>query len=296
MRFVSKILVIVNLVLLVGVAVLLSVGHVFSSSVRMNSALEKAGVYHELSKSVQDNFRTNLAAGGVSDPLVIASVNKVITPAQIEKLLQPVIMSFVDWLGDPQTTDQPRSSIDLTGIKSDLANQFAADLDAAKAAALNFEVTKDIPDNIDLMAGAQIAPTASGDAAKTQSNQANDKTLNDIKSSYTVVKSWFWPMVLGVAAATTLLFVLNLRRGRERLTKIVWSFAGAGLITLGLGFGSPLLSSGAGNGQEMSQTFLAILPILLEDTRVIGIIYGVIAVVLLLLALVLLRPAGKKKN
>ncbi len=297
MRAISKLLVIINTVLLVLLAVLMSISNVFKSSTRLNSALDKSGVYSAISKSVQGNFQTNLDQAGVTDPLVMSSVEKVITPAQIQKLLQPTIISIVGWLNnaDP-AAGLPQSSIDLTSVKSDLNAQFAKDLDSAKASALSFEVTKAIPDSINLTPGAQIKDSPEANNVEAQSSAANEKTLSDIKNTYNSIASWFWPMTLASVCIIILLFVLNIRRGRGKLTKIAWSFLVAGLITLALGYGSPILAGGKSDGQEMSQTLIAMVPALLEDTKFIGLIYLLVAIVLMVVAFVTIRPTGKKKH
>lgn len=296
MRIIIRFIIIANALVLSGLAILLSVNHVFESSARLNEALDKAGVYQALSKSVQDNFQKNLTQAGVADPLVMTSVSKVITPAQIQKLLQPTIISIASWLKSPASaTELPQTTIDLTTVKSALDTQFAKDLDAAKAAALSFEVTKAIPDSLDLTPTAQLED-GGGTQATTKPNEANNKALTDIKANYDRAKAWQLPMLISALALSALLLVLNIKRGRAKLTKLAWSFLGAGLIVAGLSYGAPVVVGGVGNGQDTAKVVAGLMPVLLEDARIYGLIYLVISVVLGIVALVFMRPASSKRK
>lgn len=296
MRLISKLLIIANILLLTGLAVLLSVSHVFESSARLNEALDKAGLYEALSKTVQSTFQQNLTQAGVGDPLVMASVTKVITPAQVQKALQPTIISIAGWLKSPAgSADLPNTVIDLTTIKTALSAQFSKDLDSAKATAISFEMTKAIPDTLNLTPAAQIAAT---DDSQTmiKSSDSNNKTLAEVKANYDRAKSWLIPMIVGAVATTALLFVINLRRGRAKLTKIAWSFLGAGLISSGLSYGAPLLSGSVGSGQDAGKVLAGLAPVMLEDAKIYGVIYLVVAVILMLVSFIFIRPSDKKNK
>ncbi len=293
MRLLSRLLIIINSVLLAGLAVILSASHVFESSARLNEALDKAGVYHALSSTVQNQFRSQLESSGVNDPLVMASINKVITPATVEKLLQPTLVSITSWLKG-NSTDLPKSTLDLTTLKSDLTSQFSQDLDSSKAATINFEVTKAIPDTIELSPGAQIATDAN--QAKTKPNSSNDKSLTEIKQAYDRAKSWQLPMIVASCIVMVMLVVTNLRRGRAKITKIAWSFLFAGLSVAVLSYGTPLLMDNAGNSQDSWRVAMALVPTLLADARIYSLGYIVIAAGLAIVGMIFMKKPDKKKR
>ncbi len=297
MRLINKLLIIASALILTGLALLLSVSHVFESSARLNEALNKAGVYEALSKTVQNNFQQNLTQAGVDDPIVMKSVERVITPEHIQKVLQPTIISLVNWLKSPPgSTELPKTTIELTTIKSDLNAQFSKDLDRTKADIINFEVTKAIPDTLSLTPAAQLA---NGDGTQTSVQSGgndNNKTLASLKANYDKAKSWFIPMLISALAITALQVVFNLRRGRAKLTKIAWSFLIAGLMVAGLSYGAPLLANNVGSGQDTSKVLTGLTPVLLEDAKIYGLIYLIVALVAAAIAFIFIKPADKKSR
>lgn len=187
-----------------------------------------------------------------------------------------------------------KSTLDLTTLKSDLTSQFSQDLDSSKAATINFEVTKAIPDTIELSPGAQIATDAN--QAKTKPNSSNDKSLTEIKQAYDRAKSWQLPMIVASCIVMVMLVVTNLRRGRAKITKIAWSFLFAGLSVAVLSYGTPLLMDNAGNSQDSWRVAMALVPTLLADARIYSLGYIVIAAGLAIVGMIFMKKPDKKKR
>lgn len=234
MGFINKIIQFVTLVSIILVVLLSTFVGVFSSNQKLTQALDKSGFYKSaaelMSKSLKDQVVTD-------NPLLTESIKNSIAStvnADLAKtVIQPSQIVFVEWLNS--NTKNIEVNLDLLNLKNKITAK-------SSNAQVKFEITKLLPDNYEVI-------------NSKKSNDGFISQMEQIRSAYASAKRYLPYLWLALGVSSLLLFILNIRSGSKKFTRILYPAAIASVIGLFLAFASSYGSDFViGNIASSSQT------------------------------------------
>jgi hypothetical protein len=234
MGFINKLIQIITLLCVLLVVLLGTFVGVFSSNQKLTQALDKSGFYKSaaelMSKSLKDQVVTD-------SPLLTESIkNSIATTVNADvarTVIQPSQIVFVEWLNS--NIKNIDVNLDLLSLK----NKISATTSNAQ---VKFEITKLLPDNYEVI-------------NSKKSNDGFISQMEQIRSAYTLAKIYLPYLWLALGVSSLLLFILNIRSGSKKFTRILYPAVIASAIGLALAFASSYGSDLViGNFASSSQT------------------------------------------
>lgn len=212
MAFINKILqFILGIGLLLLVYAMVITG-TFSSSQKLTEVLNQSGFYDSLAKGLSNQLKSQLIGDNNSTQLIKAGIGQGVTPDLVRALMQPSQIAVVDWL------NKSTGSLDVRFDMETVKDKISSKVDDPKA---RFEIIKLLPDTIIIIDSAKKDnPTLEG--------------IERFKLAYSYIKlsiPFLWGAVLGSALV---LFVLNLRGGSKKLTRVFYAVVFGSVIGIAL--------------------------------------------------------------
>lgn len=211
MRFINKI---IQFVLFVAALLLINIFTfvgIFSSNQNLTKILETSGFYSVASKSMSSELIGQITTSNQNLSAAIKnSLELVINPDIAKTVITPGQIVFVEWLNNGQPAID--LDLDLVPIKNKL-------ISSSVDPKVRFEITKLLPDNLLIL------------SSKKDDNNILPQ-LERIKLAYTTAKNALPTLWLVVASCALLLFVLNLKKGSKKFTKVFYPLLFAGALGL----------------------------------------------------------------
>lgn len=211
MRFINKI---IQFVLFVAALLLINIFTfvgIFSSNQNLTKILETSGFYSVASKSMSSELIGQITTSNQNLSAAIKnSLELVINPDIAKTVITPGQIVFVEWLNNGQPAID--LDLDLLPIKNKL-------ISSSVDPKVRFEITKLLPDNLLIL------------SSKKDENNILPQ-LERIKLAYTTAKNALPTLWLVVASCALLLFVLNLKKGSKKFTKVFYPLLFAGALGL----------------------------------------------------------------
>lgn len=211
MRFINKI---IQFVLFVAALLLINIFTfvgIFSSNQNLTKILETSGFYSVASKSMSSELIGQITTSNQNLSAAIKnSLELVINPDIAKTVITPGQIVFVEWLNNGQPAID--LDLDLLPIKNKL-------ISSSVDPKVRFEITKLLPDNLLIL------------SSKKDDNNILPQ-LERIKLAYTTAKNALPTLWLVVASCALLLFVLNLKKGSKKFTKVFYPLLFAGALGL----------------------------------------------------------------
>lgn len=211
MRFINKI---IQFVLFVAALLLINIFTfvgIFSSNQNLTKILETSGFYSVASKSMSSELIGQITTSNQSLSAAIKnSLEVVINPDIAKTVITPGQIVFVEWLNNGQPAID--LDLDLLPIKNKL-------ISSSVDPKVRFEITKLLPDNLLIL------------SSKKDDNNILPQ-LERIKLAYTTAKNALPSLWLVVASCALLLFMLNLKKGSKKFTKVFYPLLFAGALGL----------------------------------------------------------------
>ncbi len=211
MRFINKI---IQFVLFVAALLLINIFTfvgIFSSNQNLTKILETSGFYSVASKSMSSELIGQITTSNQNLSAAIKnSLELVINPDIAKTVITPGQIVFVEWLNNGQPAID--LDLDLLPIKNKL-------ISSSVDPKVRFEITKLLPDNLLIL------------SSKKDENNILPQ-LERIKLAYTTAKNALPTLWLVVASCALLLFMLNLKKGSKKFTKVFYPLLFAGALGL----------------------------------------------------------------
>lgn len=211
MRFINKI---IQFVLFVAALLLINIFTfvgIFSSNQNLTKILETSGFYSVASKSMSSELIGQITTSNQNLSAAIKnSLELVINPDIAKTVITPGQIVFVEWLNNGQPAID--LDLDLLPIKNKL-------ISSSVDPKVRFEITKLLPDNLLIL------------SSKKDENNILPQ-LERIKLAYTAAKNALPTLWLVVASCALLLFMLNLKKGSKKFTKVFYPLLFAGALGL----------------------------------------------------------------
>ncbi len=211
MRFINKI---IQFVLFVAALLLINIFTfvgIFSSNQNLTKILETSGFYSVASKSMSSELIGQITTSNQNLSAAIKnSLELVINPDIAKTVITPGQIVFVEWLNNGQPAID--LDLDLLPIKNKL-------ISSSVDPKVRFEITKLLPDNLLIL------------SSKKDDNNILPQ-LERIKLAYTTAKNALPTLWLVVASCALLLFMLNLKKGSKKFTKVFYPLLFAGALGL----------------------------------------------------------------
>lgn len=211
MRFINKI---IQFVLFVAALLLINIFTfvgIFSSNQNLTKILETSGFYSVASKSMSSELIGQITTSNQNLSAAIKnSLELVINPDIAKTVITPGQIVFVEWLNNGQPAID--LDLDLLPIKNKL-------ISSSVDPKVRFEITKLLPDNLLIL------------SSKKDDNNILPQ-LERIKLAYTTAKNALPTLWLVVASCALLLFILNLKKGSKKFTKVFYPLLFAGALGL----------------------------------------------------------------
>ncbi len=295
MSVINKFFVILTAICLTLLAVDMSFVNLASSPDNLNNTLRRGGVYEAIAPTVSEIFIGGIKSSRVSNEQLIGAFRQAITPSVIEASFRPAVASLANWLKDGGTTDAPNLGIDMRPIKSVLNEQIIKALPSEQVDAVQFEITKSVPDNLSL-----DNMSSPSNTAETKINHA-DTAIIEFARFYQFSGSLIGPLLVGSVFGLVAIFMVNLRRARKKLRSPSWSFLLSSIFLIIVIFAIPIaVSSILPSDVEKS---VDNIPTQVMANFVIGavsslwlyvVVYGGIAAISFIASFVLIHPNKDK--
>ena len=278
MGFINKLL---QIVLALGMLLLIYamvITGTFSSSQKLTEVLNQSGFYDSLAKGLSNQLKSQVIGTGTTPDVIKAGIGQGVTTDLVRGLMQPSQIAVVDWLNKGTGTLDVR--FDMETVKDRVSSK----VPDPKA---KFEIAKLLPDTIVIL-----------DAGKKDSSVLAG--IERFKQAYDFIKfaiPFLWGAVLGSAL---LLFVLNLRGGSKKLTRIFYAVIFCSAIGAGLALIFKYVAGGINLSISDSQSLLdvtlvtKIIITLISQTLPIFIFSGIAGLVGILVAKLVFRSKDKK--
>lgn len=234
MGFINKLL---QFVLGIGMLLLvyaLVITGTFSSSQKLTEVLNQSGFYDSLAKGLSNQLKNQVVGSGETIEIVKVGIGQGVTPDLVRGLMQPSQIAVVDWLN--KGTGSLDVRFDMETVKDKISNK----VEDPKA---RFEITKLLPDTIVII-----------DAGKKDNSSLAG--IERFKQAYEFIKisiPFLWAGVLGSAL---LLFLLNLRGGSKKFTRVSYAVVFGGIIGMALAFIFKYVAGGINLSITDSQSLL----------------------------------------
>lgn len=237
MSVINKFFIILTAICLTLLAVNMSFINLASTSDGLNDALRRGGVYGSIAPAVSDVFISGIKSSRVSNEQLIGAIRQAITPSVIEASFRPAVVSLTSWLKDGGTADVPSLNIDMKPIKSVLNEQIVKALPGEQIDAVQFEITKSVPDNLSLE-----NMSSPNNSTETKIDHANT-ALIEFARFYQFSNSLMMSLLAGSAFGSVVIFMVNLRHTRKKLRDPAWPFLLASIFLIILIFAIPIAVS-----------------------------------------------------
>lgn len=208
-----------------------------SSSTNLNQALRQGGVYEAIAPSVSEIFINGIKSNNISNEQLIKAIRQAITPAVIETSFQPAVIELSGWLKKGDYTNPPDLNIDMMPIKAVLNDQIVKSLPSEQVDIVQFELTKSVPNNLSL--ASLSSPNNPADVKVDNSSVF----LTEFTKIYQSANNLVLPLFVGSILGLILIFLVNLRRGRKKMTSPSWSFLLASIFGIIMIFATPAVVS-----------------------------------------------------
>ena len=234
MGFINKIL---QFVLGIGLLLLvyaMVITGTFSSSQKLTEVLNQSGFYDSLAKGLSNQLKAQVIGTDSTTQIIKAGIGQGVTPDLVRALMQPSQIAVVDWLN--KGTGSLDVRFDMETVKSKISSK----VDDPKA---RFEIVKLLPDTIIII-----------DAGKKDNSILAG--VERFKLVYSYIKlsiPFLWGAVLGSALV---LFVLNLRGGSKKLTRIFYAVMFGSIIGIVLALIFKYVAGGVNLSITDSQSLL----------------------------------------
>ncbi len=211
MGFLNKI---IQITLFIGIILLVNVSTfigVFSSNQHLTKILESAGFYSAASKALSSELSKTVTAPNEEISLAIKNSIALAINADIAKtVIQPGQITFVEWLNSSNSSLQ--LELDLLPVKNKLTS-------LSVDPKIRFEITKLLPDNLSIL------------SSKGSDNNLLSQ-LDKVRYFYKTAKVILPVVWLVVAACSLLLFILNIRKGSKKFTRVCYPALFASVVGL----------------------------------------------------------------
>ena len=234
MGFINKIL---QFVLGIGLLLLvyaMVITGTFSSSQKLTEVLNQSGFYDSLAKGLSNQLKAQVIGTDSTTQIIKAGIGQGVTPDLVRALMQPSQIAVVDWLN--KGTGSLDVRFDMETVKSKISSK----VDDPKA---RFEIVKLLPDTIIII-----------DAGKKDNSILAG--VERFKLVYSYIKlsiPFLWGAVLGSAL---MLFVINLRGGSKKLTRIFYAVTFGSIIGIVLALIFKYVAGGVNLSITDSQSLL----------------------------------------
>lgn len=286
MNFLRKFILLALSLCLVSLACSLAVVQTLGSSAKINTFIRQAGLYDNAKKVFIDQFDRSLNLPADTDKAKLKTiVDKAISPSDIEKSVEPVLVDVVTWLNAGPDAPAPKLVINLGQLREKLTASVESAYDQTTASEIIFALTGQVSDQI-------VIPLSSSDQTK---DIIPPQTVKDIKYSYVFLKNLQWILV-GLAVALTLLLVLmHLKQGRRKLQKPAWAFFNAGVIIVVMSYLLPYFLPSDSTETSLSNAMPGLIRAMTYEVRFWGFVWLVICLVLVVCSLALKKPDARKR-
>lgn len=212
MAFINKILQFVLGISLLLLVYAMVITGTFSSSQKLTEVLNQSGFYDSLAKGLSNQLKAQVIGTDTTTNIVKAGIGQGITPDLVRALMQPSQIAVVDWL------NKGTGSLDVRFDMETVKDKISSKVDDPKA---RFEIVKLLPDTIIII-----------DAGKKDNSVLAG--IERFKLAYSYIKlsiPFLWGAVFGSALV---LFVINLRGGSKKLTRIFYAVMFGSVIGIAL--------------------------------------------------------------
>lgn len=226
---------------------------IVSSATAVNSLLASAGVYEQAAVSVRSSMTPTTDVPEGYRTTVSQVFERTITPAQVEVIVQPLLVDVIGWLDQPTETPPPQLVLNLGPVKTRLVDEFSkTSLTEIEKTAIISQVAKQIPDQMDLskisamssssklsetspvpLTGVETLDNALGPSNSSSQTSSPDPStvLKSAKSFYTAAQTAARLGVVIMIGLFALLVWLGRKDGRKMFTRPAWIFFSAGFFT-----------------------------------------------------------------
>lgn len=247
MKFITKILQAILLIVFLCLVYSLSIVGVFSSNQKLTKILDESGFYQASSKLMAEELNKQVSSSNsLLNEAIKNSISTTVNSDVAKSVIQPAQIVLLEWLNNKQ--DSLNVDLDLLPIKNKVSLKTTDNQ-------VRFEITRLLPDSFILL-----------DDSKDESNILPQLLrVKELYRSLEQIIPYLW-LVLGSTIA--LLFLLNLRSGSKKINRIlvpilIGSVFGI-IIALGSSFASTSIgldiasSSGIDNFQLLTKLLLTI--------------------------------------
>lgn len=275
MRFIIKILQFGLMVCVLVLVYCVIFSSQFSSNQNLTQTLEGSGFYNFAAGAIAQQINAQVVGDQESTEVLKKQIAAGISPQLAKAAVQPLQISLLEWLQSKGS--EPALILEAGPIKEKL-------LSMSDDPSLKFNLTKLIPDQIDLAATDILSP-----------QELN--SLKQIKYFYQTANALIMPMLIAVVFASVCLLIVNIRRGSKKVTSFLYpSLAAAllGLIMVGISYLlEPLLKS-----KEISPSTSDVLGgftlIVVRQSLPVWITIGIFALSGIIIARIVFRTKDKK--
>lgn len=218
MRIVSKILIAITALALVGFVSVYALNSTITSPEALSSSLERAGVYTQGSVAMRSVINSSLADAKLDPKAVGYVVDSSVSADSVRQAAKPALQDITTMLGSSSFVAR-EIAFDMSSIKSQMIRE--AKLQGSYDAA--FVMSRDMSDRLVLV--------KADEPDKTASLYVNYKSVSNSAS-------WLGLAVLG---GLILMIVLAFGKSYKRLAWPGWTFLIAGVIGLSLDYGVPFV-------------------------------------------------------
>jgi hypothetical protein len=247
MKFITKILQAILLIVFLCLVYSLSIVGVFSSNQKLTKILDESGFYQASSKLMAEELNKQVSSSNsLLNEAIKNNISTTVNSDVAKSVIQPAQIVLLEWLNNKQGS--LNVDLDLLPIKNKVSLKTADNQ-------VRFEITRLLPDNFILL-----------DDSKDESNILPQ--LLRVKELYRSLEQLIPYLWLVLGSTIALLFLLNLRSGSKKINRIlvpilIGSVFGI-IIALGSSFASTSIgldiasSSGIDNFQLLTKLLLTI--------------------------------------
>jgi len=247
MKFITKILQAILLIVFLCLVYSLSIVGVFSSNQKLTKILDESGFYQASSKLMAEELNKQVSSSNsLLNEAIKNSISTTVNSDVAKSVIQPAQIVLLEWLNNKQ--DSLNVDLDLLPIKNKVSLKTTDNQ-------VRFEITRLLPDSFILL-----------DDSKDESNILPQ--LLRVKELYRSLEQLIPYLWLVLGSTIALLFLLNLRLGSKKINRIlvpiiIGSVFGI-IIALGSSFASTSIgldiasSSGIDNFQLLTKLLLTI--------------------------------------
>lgn len=286
MKFLRKLLILVLSLCLIGLAGSLAIVQTLGSSTKLNALIRQAGFYDNAKQVFINQFDQLLNLPSDTDKAKLKTIiDRSISPSDIEKSVEPVLIDVVAWLNTGPDVSAPKLVINFGQLREKITAGVESAYNQTTASEIIFVLTGQVSDQI-------VIPLGGSEQTK---NIISPETVKQIKYSYIFMKNIQWLLIGLVIALTVLLMLMHLKQGRRKLQKPAWAFFNAGASIVVTSYLLPYFLTNDNAETSLGNVVPGFIRALTFEVRFWGFVWLAVCVLLAVCSLALKKPDARKR-